>query len=55
MTQKKVEWLVTRHVLKNGHQKDTCYDEIGLCSQNVDIVLDLIVKFYPKKKEGLSI
>ena len=28
-------------VLKNGHRKDTCYDEIGLCAHNIDIVLRL--------------
>ena len=28
---------MTRHVLKNGHQKDTCYDEIGIFSSNVDL------------------
>ena len=21
-------------VVKNGHQKETCYDEVGLCAQN---------------------
>ena len=23
-----------RHVVKDGDQNDTCYDEIGLCAQN---------------------
>lgn len=26
-------------VFKNGHQKDTCYNEIGLCAKNIDTVL----------------
>ena len=25
------------------HQKDTCYDEIGLCVQNIDTILGTIV------------
>ena len=27
---------MARLVVMNGHQKDTCYDEIGLCAQKVD-------------------
>ena len=23
----------------NGHQKDTCYNEIGLCAQNMDYMI----------------
>ena len=26
---------MARFVVKNEHQKDTCYDEIGVCVQNV--------------------
>ena len=28
---------------RNGHYKDMCYAEIGLCAHNVDIILDSIV------------
>ena len=28
-----------RLVVEIEHQKDTCCDEIGLCAQNVEIVL----------------
>ena len=35
-------WLV----VKNGDQKDTCYDEISLCDQkSVDTVLGSILNF----------
>ena len=33
---------MARFVVKNGHCKETCYDEIGLCVQNIDIVLCLL-------------
>lgn len=26
-------WYMTSFIIKYGHQKDTCYDEIGLCPQ----------------------
>ena len=29
-------------VVKNGHQKDMCYNEIGLCAQNKDIILGFV-------------
>lgn len=29
-------------VVKNGHQKDTCYIAIGLCAENVDTILSSI-------------
>ena len=32
------EWYGTWLVVKNRHQNDTCYNEIGLCVQNVDII-----------------
>jgi hypothetical protein len=28
-----LEWYTARLMVKNGHQKDMCYDEIGLCAQ----------------------
>lgn len=28
-----LEWSIARHVVKIGHQKDTCYKEIELCTQ----------------------
>lgn len=33
------EWPMARFEVKSGHQKDTLYDEIGLCSQNIDTVI----------------
>lgn len=33
---------MARVVVENGHQKDTCYHETGLCTQNKDIVLGTI-------------
>ena len=32
-----LEWYMARLAYKNEHQKDTCYNEIGLCAQNKDI------------------
>ena len=37
------EWYMARFRVKNGHQKDTCYDEIELCAQNIDTILGSIV------------
>ena len=35
---------MARLVVKNdGHQKDTCYNEIGLCAQNKDTILGIVV------------
>ena len=34
---------MARFVVKNGHKKDTCFDEFGLCAQNIDTILDSIV------------
>ena len=33
------KWYMARLVGKNGHQKDMCYNEIGLCAQNKDIIV----------------
>ena len=33
---------MARLVVKNEHQK-TCYNEIGLCAQNLDTILSSIV------------
>ena len=33
-----LERCMARIALKNGHQKDMCYDEIGLCAQNIDTI-----------------
>jgi hypothetical protein len=30
-------------VVKNGHQKDMFYDEIGVCEQNIDTILHSLV------------
>lgn len=30
--------------LKNAHQKDECFNEVGLCAQNIDTVLRSLVK-----------
>lgn len=29
-------------IVKNGHQKDTCYIEIAQCVENKDIILGLV-------------
>lgn len=34
---------MARFVVKNGHKIDTCFDEFGLCAQNIDTILDSIV------------
>ena len=34
---------MARLVLKNGHEKDTCCDEIGFCAQNIDTILRSVV------------
>ena len=34
-----IEWYMTTLVIRKGHHKDMCYDEIGLCAQNKDITL----------------
>ena len=36
------EQYMARLIVKNGHQKDTCYNEIALCAQNLDAVLGSI-------------
>lgn len=28
-----------RLVVKNGHEKDACYDKIGLCVHTLDIII----------------
>ena len=33
---------MARVVVENGHQKDTCYHETGLCTQNKDSTLGTI-------------
>lgn len=33
------QWPMARFIVKNGHREDTLYDEIGLCSQNIDSVI----------------
>ena len=32
------EWCMTRLVVNNKHQQDFCYNEIGMCAQNEDII-----------------
>lgn len=29
------KWCLAGLGVKNGHQEDTCYDEISLCAQNM--------------------
>lgn len=31
-------YSIARLVVKDGHQKDTCYIAVGLCAQNVDTI-----------------
>jgi hypothetical protein len=33
-----IEWYVTRLEGKNGHQKDVCYNEIGLRVLSIDTI-----------------
>ena len=37
------EWYVIRCGFKNGHQKDMCFKELGLCVQNMPTVLNSTV------------
>lgn len=37
------QWYVARLVVKNGHEKDMCTNEIGLFAQNKDAILVSIV------------
>ena len=37
---------MARLVLKNGHEKDTCCDENGLCAQNIDTILRSILNTF---------
>ena len=34
---------MARLVVKNGHQKDSCHYESGLCAQSIDTILGSIV------------
>ena len=34
---------MARLVVKSGYHNDMCYDKIGLCTQNIDMILGLIV------------
>ena len=31
--------MLAWHGMQNGPQKNTCYDEIGLCYQNIDVIM----------------
>lgn len=33
------EWYMTRFAVENGHQEDIFVNEIGLCAQNISIIL----------------
>ena len=48
---------MARVVVKNGHQIDTCYNEIRLCAQIKDIImgsiLNTIARAILQKKEKL--
>ena len=37
------KWCVVKHGCKNGYLKDTCLKEIGLHTQNMLIIIGLIV------------
>jgi hypothetical protein len=38
------EWYLATLIVKNRHQKDiSCHVKIGLCAQNVDTILGLIL------------
>ena len=46
-----------RLVVKSANQTESCYDEIGLCAQNLDIILGSVVNTIgrlPKEKEESS-
>lgn len=54
------EWYMAGFVVKNKHQKAMCYDEIGLCIQNIltilGSILDTIGRAYVivlKKRENM--
>ena len=32
------EWFMARLGVNNTNQKDTCYDEIGLCAPDIDML-----------------
>lgn len=34
---------MARLLVKSGYHNDMCYDKIGLCTQNIDMILGLIV------------
>lgn len=40
------EWCIAQFVLVNGHHKDICFNDIGLCAQNMSITLSLIVSTF---------
>lgn len=35
--------IYDKHVVKNRHKKDMCYDEIGLYAQYIDTIVILII------------
>lgn len=42
-------WVVyARFMVKNGHQKDICYNEIGVYIKSIDIIMKLIVYWIGK-------
>ena len=42
------EWSVVRCESKNGHQKDTCLEEIGLRAQSMSTILSSIVNIFKR-------
>lgn len=38
-----VKWYMARFVFKNGQQKDTSYNEIGLTAQTTDFILGSVI------------
>ena len=37
------EWHMTNFVVRNRQQKETCYNKIVLCAQNIDTILGSFV------------
>ena len=47
---------MARHLVKNGHKKDTCYNELGLCAQHKDrpLLEVLVINAYEKVQSESS-
>jgi hypothetical protein len=38
-----VVWYMSRLLVKNGHKKDTCFNEGSLCDPNIGTILGSII------------